>query len=178
MEVWDANGNSAVDAVQVIVLTSAEPTIDHPADVECVVGSTGNSITWTPDDLFPYSYRILRNDTEVNSGSWDGSSITVSIDGLEVGTYNYTLSVSNEAGNQVTDTVFVYVRLHIAGPETFSLLEFAFWLAVLAIEVAAAFFVVSRYGRTRGVKLSKPSLNDSDVLLHPFSRPPQDPRRG
>ena len=142
------------------------------------MGNTGNSITWTPDDLFPHTYQILRNDTEVDSGSWDGSSITVSIDGLEVGTYNYTLSVSNEAGNQVTDTVFVYVRLHIAGPETFSPLEFVFWLAVLAIEVAAALFVVSRYGRTSGVKQSEPRLNDSDVLLHPFSRPSQDTRRG
>ena len=178
VEVWDANGNSAVDAVQVIVLALAEPTIDHPADIEYIVGNTGNSITWTPDDLFPHTYQILRNDTEVDSGSWDGSSITVSIDGLEVGTYNYTLSVSNEAGNQVTDTVFVNVRLHIAGPEPFSFFGAAFWLAVLVIEVAAAFFVISRYRRIRGVKQSEPSLNDSGVLLNPFSRPSQDPRRG
>ena len=142
------------------------------------MGNTGNSITWTPDDLFPRTYQLLRNDTEVDSGSWDGSSITVSIDGLEVGTYNYTLSVSNEAGNLVADTVFVYVRPHITGPETFSPLEFAFWLAVLAIEVAAAFFVVNRYGRTSGVKQSEPRLNDNGVILHPLSRPPQDARRG
>ena len=139
------------------------------------MGNTGNSITWTPDDLFPHTYQILRNDTEVDSGSWDGSVITVSVDGLEAGKYNYTLSVSNEAGNLMTDTVFVYVRLHIAGPEPFSYFGAAFWLAVLAIEVAAAFFIVSRYQRIRGVKQSEPSLNDSDVLLHPFSRPPQNP---
>jgi len=154
VEVWDANGNSAVDAVQVIVLALAEPTIDHPADIEYIVGNTGNSITWTPDVLFPHTYQIFRNDTEVDTGSWDGSPITVSVDGLEIGTYNYTLSVSNEAGNQVTDTVFVYVRLHIAGPEMFSPLEFAFWLAVLAIEVAIALFVILRYSKIHGLKQS------------------------
>ena len=89
----------------------------------------------------------------------------MSVDGLGIGTYNYTLTVSDEAGNLVIDTVFVYVRLHITGPETFSLLGFAFWLAVLAIEVAAAFFIVSRYRRIRGVKQSEPGLNDGDVLL-------------
>jgi len=78
----------------------------------------------------------------------------------------------------MTDTAFVYVRLHIAGPETVSPLEFAFWLAVLAIEMAAALFVILRYSKIRGFKQSKPSLNDSDVLLHPFSRPSQDSRRG
>ena len=174
VEVWDATGNSAVDAVQVVVLASSEPTIDHPADIEYIVGNTGNSITWTPDVLFPYTYQILRNDTEVDSGSWDGLPITVSVDGLEIGTYNYTLSVSDTAGNQVTDTVFVCVRLHIAGPATFSLLGFTFWLAVLAIEVAAALFVVSRYRRIRGVKQSEPSLNDSYAELHPFSGSPHD----
>jgi plastocyanin len=178
VDVLDTAGNSATDSVQVTVLASVEPIIDHPADIECVVGSTGNSITWTPEDLFPHAYQILRNDTEVDSDSWDGSVITVSVDGLEIGTYNYSLTVSDEAGNLVTDTVFVYVRLHIAGPETVSLLEFAFWLGVLAIEVAAAFFVVSRYRRIRGTRQSEPSLNDSDVPLHPFSRLPQDPRRG
>jgi len=166
VEVLDAAGNSATDSVQVTVLASAEPIIDHPADIEYVAGSTGNSITWTPEDLFPHSYQILHNGTEVNSGPWDGLPITVSVDGLEIGTYNYSLTVSDEAGNLVTDTVFVYVRLHIAGPATFSPLEFAFWLALLAIEVAAAFFVVSRYGRTRGVKQSEPSLNDS---AHPLN---------
>ncbi|MGY5862472.1 MAG: NosD domain-containing protein [Candidatus Thorarchaeota archaeon] len=165
VDVLDANGNSAIDSVQVTVLVSDEPTIDHPADIECVVGSTGNSITWTPEDLFPQAYQIFRNDTEADSGPWDGSPITVSVDGLGIGTYNYTLTVSDEAGNLVIDTVFVYVRLHITGPETFSLLGFAFWLAVLAIEVAAAFFIVSRYRRIRGVKQSEPGLNDGDVLL-------------
>ena len=178
VDVLDAAGNSATDSVQVTVLASVEPTIDHPADIECVVGSTGNSITWTPEDLFPLACQILRDGTEVDSGPWNGSPITMSVDGLEVGTYNYSLTVSDEAGNLVTDTVFVYVRLHITGPATFSLLGFAFWLAVLAIEVAAAFFVVSRYRRIRGVKQSEPSSNNSDVLLHPFSRSPHDSRRG
>jgi hypothetical protein len=85
------------------------PTIDQPADIDYVEGTTGNTIIWTPSDAHPSHYVVYRNGTEVALASWNGSSITVDVDGLSVGVYNYTIVVYNTSGNWASDTVLVIV---------------------------------------------------------------------
>jgi len=85
------------------------PIIDSPVDVSYSEGTTGNTISWTPVDANPYNYTVYRNGIELVSGTWDGSQILVDVDGLSVGTYNYTLEVIDLGHNTATDSVVVTV---------------------------------------------------------------------
>jgi hypothetical protein len=86
------------------------PTIDSPADVSYTEGDTGNSITWTPDSYHPAEYTLSRNGTVVTTEDWNGGSVEINIDGLDVGNYTYTLTVVDWTGNEVSDTVHVEVE--------------------------------------------------------------------
>ncbi|MHA1881655.1 MAG: hypothetical protein ACTSUO_01235, partial [Candidatus Thorarchaeota archaeon] len=109
--VYDTSGNWVSDIVLVTVAVSdmIPPIIDHPLDVEYEEGTTGNTITWIPGDVYPSHYVVYRNDIEVASASWDGNAITVEVDGLSVGLYNYTIVVYDTSGNWVRDTVILTV---------------------------------------------------------------------
>ncbi|MBS3795976.1 MAG: hypothetical protein KGY80_13815 [Candidatus Thorarchaeota archaeon] len=85
------------------------PSIDHPADIEYEFGVSGKSITWSPSDAYPASYTILRNGTIVETDAWDGDNITIDIDDLGPATYNYTIVVFDDNGNNISDTVYVTV---------------------------------------------------------------------
>ncbi|MHA1950277.1 MAG: hypothetical protein ACW987_10415 [Candidatus Thorarchaeota archaeon] len=112
LAVWDAAGYSASDQVDVNVLDGTLPLIDKPANVTYNEGTPGNSITWDPTDAHPSSYIIYREGTPVKSGTWNASveTITISADGLAVGTYNYTIVVTDVGSNTANDTVYVIVN--------------------------------------------------------------------
>jgi hypothetical protein len=107
--VSENSGNVVSDTVFVIVAPFSPPTIDEPDDIEYEVGSTGHTVTWSPWDLSPATYEIYRNGTLAESDTWNGADITLSVDGLGVGTYNYTIIVSDTIGNTTSDTVMVTV---------------------------------------------------------------------
>ena len=110
--VTDSVNLTATDTVFVTVynLINYPPTIDHPADSSYLEGSTGHTISWNPADTNPNSYSLYRNDSLIDSGVWSSSQpISVNIDNLNLGTYNYTLLVSDQGGLTASDTVFVTV---------------------------------------------------------------------
>ncbi|MHA2313655.1 MAG: metallophosphoesterase family protein, partial [Candidatus Thorarchaeota archaeon] len=84
-------------------------SIDSPTDIEYEEGTTGHSIVWNPSDPNPDRFELFRDDTLLDSGTWDGSAITVSVDGLSVGTYNYTIVVYDTSDHSIGDTVIVEV---------------------------------------------------------------------
>jgi parallel beta-helix repeat protein len=110
--VMDTIGNSAADTVFVSVVDTTPPDVGTPPDdMEYEIGSTGHSITWSPTDLNPSSYEILRDGVSVRFGDWNVSSedIVIGVSGLSVGVFNYTLVVMDASGNFATDTAFVSV---------------------------------------------------------------------
>jgi hypothetical protein len=86
------------------------PVIDTPSDVAYEAGTIGHEIEWTPSDFNPDSFNLFLNEILQDSGIWDGSAIAVSVDGLDPGTYNYTLQVFDSYGNFATDTVLVFAE--------------------------------------------------------------------
>jgi len=86
------------------------PTIDSPEDMEYREGTTGHSITWQPNDASPSHYVVYQNGTQVVSDSWNGTSITVEVDNLTMGVYNYTIVVYDAMGNYTSDTVLIIVQ--------------------------------------------------------------------
>lgn len=111
---YEASGISASDQVVVdVILDIVDPIIDHPQDVTYVEGETGNTITWNPSDDYPESYQILKDGIEVKSGAWNSSleTISISVDDLAPGSYNYTIIVTDEGDNTALDTVDVIVSV-------------------------------------------------------------------
>ena len=88
---------------------TSTPTIDQPADLIYREGTNGNNITWFPSDAHPYHYMVFENGTQKISSSWNGSSIIVEVDNLNVGVYVYRIVVYDTSGNWVSDIVFVIV---------------------------------------------------------------------
>lgn len=85
------------------------PLIDNPSDIAYDVATTGHNIIWTPTDDRPVVFNIKRNGTIVLSGGWNGEPITINVDYLSPGTYEYNLTVIDEGNNAVSDVVIVSV---------------------------------------------------------------------
>jgi len=114
LRIWTAGKNDVAGSLDITV--SAEysanaPLLDSPSDIEYEYLETGNLITWSPIDANPHNYTILRNGTIVSSGGWNGSSISILVDWLIPGVYEYTLIVYNIGGYFSSDTVIVIVAI-------------------------------------------------------------------
>ena len=104
----DSSGNFVMDNVTVTITDDTSPTITHPLDVNFVEGTTGNNIIWSVSDNYPGTYSVLRNGTEIKTGTWT-SSVTFSLDSLSAGDYNITLQVFDTSFNSNSDSVNVTV---------------------------------------------------------------------
>ena len=96
------------DTVIVTVVDTTAPEVDHPEDVEYEARTTGHTIRWTASDLYPESFQIFKNNSLLHSGYWT-DTITISVDGLFPGIYNYTIVLFDESENQNTDSVQIAV---------------------------------------------------------------------
>ena len=118
VNVSDVYGNTLEAEFTVTVYDDTNPSIDQPNDVQYIEGEIGNTITWTPTDDYPGRFEILRNGTVIDSDDWTGGNITITVDGLTYGTYNYTIVVYDQANNSVSDTVIVKVMPEPTTPST------------------------------------------------------------
>jgi parallel beta-helix repeat protein len=113
--VYDSSNNQASDTVVVTVTTSTPdttaPTINDHSNISFEVESIGHSITWIPDDLYPSTYEITLDGTEIESGTWTGGNIILDLDslGLTEGIYYFICYVYDISNNQASDTVVVTV---------------------------------------------------------------------
>jgi parallel beta-helix repeat protein len=104
----DTLGVWAVDTVIVTVYDNP-PTIDHPYDRGYNFDTYSPPLVWHPSDQNPDSYVVYRDSDPIDSGAWNGGSISVEIAGLPLGIYNFTLFVNDTNGNYVADTIMVNV---------------------------------------------------------------------
>lgn len=92
------------------------PTVHSPGDMKFInftVGAVDKEALWQIHDVeYPIHYEVYRNDTLVTSGSielGDNRWVHISLDGLEIGVWNYTIVVTDLLMNSVSDTVIVTV---------------------------------------------------------------------
>ena len=114
--VFDIHDNTAEDTVIVTVVDTTNPTINHPSDISYTFEDTGNSFTWQPRDNNPQSYVLTLDGEVIESDSWDGGDITVSVDGLAVGTHIYLILITDASGNSASDSVAVTVSEIVTTP--------------------------------------------------------------
>jgi len=146
LRVYDIDGNLAFDSVRVLFIDDdITPALDSPDDIIMEYGTLGNNIVWTPIDEYPDQYSIVENESTIVSGNWAGSRIILSLDNLEVGTYDFELTVVDGTGLQATDTVRVTVLAPIPGTPTFPIADLGIVVVVGAIAGAIVVVIVMVY---------------------------------
>ncbi|MFW9844660.1 MAG: hypothetical protein ACFFEV_08795, partial [Candidatus Thorarchaeota archaeon] len=117
MWVNDTVGLSASCTFWIEVIDSTNPIIDNPVDVYYELGSTDNWIEWTVTEVYYDTFTVHLNISTLHSSGnyitdiifpYEGN-ITINIDGLEIGIWNFTLVAYDEAGNLEVNTVLVHV---------------------------------------------------------------------
>jgi hypothetical protein len=97
------------------------PSVTSPGDMKFInftVGTVDKEALWQIHDVeYPIHYEVYRNGTLATSGSielGDNSWLHFSLDGLEIGVWNYTIVVTDLLMNSASDTVIVTVYSSIA----------------------------------------------------------------
>ncbi|MDH5646813.1 MAG: BspA family leucine-rich repeat surface protein, partial [Candidatus Heimdallarchaeota archaeon] len=86
------------------------PDLTSPDDFSYIFDSTGNEIVWSVGDRNPGTYTITRNGTLlVTSNVWVNGTLTLNVDGLSVGIYEFIISVLDIDGNEALDVVVITV---------------------------------------------------------------------
>ena len=103
----DAYGSEEINPIVDQIL----PVLSHPADVTFEVGETGYELTWTITDDNPLNYTVWKQDELYDFGDWDSSpmNVTVSLDGLDVGEYIFSMVALDHYINLNFDQVIVTV---------------------------------------------------------------------
>ncbi|MEX2716584.1 MAG: hypothetical protein Q6353_018140 [Candidatus Sigynarchaeum springense] len=84
-------------------------------DIRYVKGTTGNTISWIVKGHVHSTgnYQIFKNGASIAWAIWsNGSKISIVVDGLDAGTYNYTIEATDVSSNHEADTTFVFVIEH------------------------------------------------------------------
>ncbi|MHA1894744.1 MAG: hypothetical protein ACTSX4_09595 [Candidatus Helarchaeota archaeon] len=115
-EVNDTFGNLNSHLILVNVTDKTSPNlINYSLNSTFELGSTGNSINWTWYDLSPDKYEIKNNENLIESGNWtEYLPIISSVDGLEVGVYNFTCEVNDTSGNSHQKLIEITISDSIA----------------------------------------------------------------
>ena len=89
---FDASGNLASASAWITVVDMTPPSVSGPAEIIYEAGITNNEILWNAYDRHPFRYVISLNDEPILLGLWDGYDVSYDIDGLDPGTYYFTLT--------------------------------------------------------------------------------------
>ena len=109
---YDQYGNKAVHAIDYKIIDTVSPLIfELPTDNSYEFGSTGNTIQWNASDSDPGTYNITQNGVAVVTDErWlSEEAIILSIDGILVGNYIFTITMADLGGNLVSDDAVIQI---------------------------------------------------------------------
>ena len=106
----DDFGNFATGSINFTVIDTSNPFITvSPFDFNVEEGYSGQSLSWTVLDFTPNTYTIELQGTGIVAGPtlWtDNTPIIYNIpNGFSIGSYIYTINITDDSGNFVTDSV-------------------------------------------------------------------------
>ncbi len=135
---------------KVSIIPNSIPSISHPEDIEYEKDSEGHFIKWQITDftIRNTSYNILLNSTLYSSPEiWESEQeISLNIDGLELGVFNFTIIVFDGIDGWIEDTVFVTIRNYSddIDPDDSSKIS-GFPIPILIISFLSCIFIISLY---------------------------------
>ena len=99
-----------LDTVWINVTDTISPFIVSPYFFSFHAGTSGNSLTWQAYDASQGNYSIYQGETLVTNQTWQGEPlISINLDYLALGIYNFTLILQDTSQNFANDTVHVTV---------------------------------------------------------------------
>ncbi|MEE9411294.1 MAG: hypothetical protein V3V41_10235, partial [Candidatus Heimdallarchaeota archaeon] len=100
--------------ILVTTIDFLNPEVFDLSDFAYNEGTTGNTISWAATDMNPWMYTIYNNTILLETGYWTSdTNITINIDGLSPGTYDYRIVITDARGNIVEDTLTVTVNVAV-----------------------------------------------------------------
>ncbi len=107
----DEGGLNSHDTVWVTVTIYPSPIISSLGDFSIYEGTIDNELTWILTDTNPDHYWIYLDGVEIQNGSWtSGVHLSLNLDHLTQGVYNYTILVRDLTSLYSVDTVWVTVE--------------------------------------------------------------------
>ncbi|OLS26673.1 MAG: hypothetical protein HeimC3_07750 [Candidatus Heimdallarchaeota archaeon LC_3] len=115
LTLWDLSGNIASNEVIIEVIPEAPditaPFASQPADL-IVTENMSGTIIWEVNDEHPYDYVIRKNGTQIFVRDyWVSGIIQYHFSSLPLGTWEFNLTVWDEAGNSFSSIAIVKVLL-------------------------------------------------------------------
>ncbi|MFW9793118.1 MAG: right-handed parallel beta-helix repeat-containing protein [Candidatus Thorarchaeota archaeon] len=129
-------GSGSMDSYPQLLEDTDDPVLVTAADIAIDVESSGNILTWVASDEYPHAYGIQIDEGPQVYRTWKGGDIIEDLDSLQVGTYEYSLTLIDGSGNIVTDEVIVTVISFILG-------GIGTELVMIASGITVAIFVIS-----------------------------------
>jgi parallel beta-helix repeat protein len=112
------DGWDIVENYTILEITNGDPIANGPSTQAYIPTTTGNTITWTIDDISYNNsavYTVYRNGTYNGSGVWTHNTpFAYNVDGLVEGDYNYTIVVTDGYGANDTATCILSVIPNVA----------------------------------------------------------------
>ncbi|MGQ4871730.1 MAG: MSCRAMM family protein [Candidatus Thorarchaeota archaeon] len=107
----DEAGNTASDEIKVRIYENITPVIAGPDDMEFLFSETGHYLRWNITEDHPDKYVITRDGEVAASGPINPltSQVSISLDGLNVGSHLFVITVNDTSGNAAQDNVTVTV---------------------------------------------------------------------
>ena len=144
-----------------IIVTNDIPIVTHPEDLNYKVGNINNIISWTITDTSVYqtSYIIKLDGVEVESGGWTSDlTITIEIDGLSVGEYEYTIIIDDGNGETIEDSVIVTV----ASAATGLTMQIVYWITGGTVSAITGITIRGTWKKIKNKKSSKKNKQISE----------------
>ncbi|MHA2337805.1 MAG: hypothetical protein ACXACX_10900, partial [Candidatus Hodarchaeales archaeon] len=123
---YDRGGNIIFDTIWVTVIDDVDPIFTStPINLDQSVGTTGNTLEWIATDNYPKNYEIFKEEVLNQTGSWtSGIAISINVDGLAEGTYNFTIVIYDLSGNSNIHEIEVNVGAYPSFEEIPQVLTF------------------------------------------------------
>lgn len=117
ISVNDSYNNMAINTTMVSVYDGTHPIVSHPTNITFEYGYPTGNLTWTAMDTYAYNYTIYLNGTLYETGNWTtGLPISITLDYLIPGTFNYTIIVMDTSNLTARNIVFVTVTPDVTAP--------------------------------------------------------------
>ena len=113
IEIYDAGGTSSSDSVWVTVGNTNPVFSTTPDDLVVEIGEVSNNLSWIFSDMSTNNptYTITRNNVpiSVDNPCVSGQAVEISVDGLDVGSYGFTIKINDGYGGTILDSVWVTI---------------------------------------------------------------------
>jgi hypothetical protein len=110
--VEDSFGNVDMQSLAVFVGDSIRPLIQRSSDLIYSEGNIGNNLSWEIIEAQPKNYSIYQDKILKLSGVLNSTNLSISVDGLTLGNYSYTLIVYDQNGlSHSTNTIISIVDI-------------------------------------------------------------------